>query len=65
MKTDSELIDLVGGTRKVAELCEVTPGAVSQWRNNGIPKPWRKFLAERFPDIAEDLLLASKQQEAA
>ena len=30
--TDSEIIDALGGTSKVAELFNVTTGAVSQWR---------------------------------
>ena len=38
------VIDAIGGTAKVAELCGVTPGAVSQWRKNGIPKTTLKFL---------------------
>ena len=54
MKTDSEIIDACGGTTSVAKLCDLTTGAISQWRTNGIPKPWRKFLAEKFPCIVED-----------
>lgn len=41
----NQTIDFLGGTSAVAELCELTTGAVSQWRTNGIPKPWRKFLS--------------------
>ena len=40
----NEIIDAIGGTAKVAKLCDVTPGAVSQWRENGIPKMTLKFL---------------------
>lgn len=46
----NRVIDALGGTTKVAELCEITPQAVSQWRDDGIPKPWRKFLAATKPD---------------
>lgn len=45
------IIDAFGGTTKVAELCDLTAGAVSQWRTNGIPKPWQKFLQERRPEL--------------
>ncbi|WP_067759362.1 helix-turn-helix domain-containing protein [Orrella dioscoreae] len=48
---DSELIDSLGGTAQVAQLCEVTTGAVSQWRTNGIPKAWLKFFAAHKPEI--------------
>lgn len=50
-----QIIDKLGGTGKVAELCGVTPGAVSQWRNNGIPKPWLKYLESRFNKVFRDL----------
>jgi DNA-binding transcriptional regulator YdaS (Cro superfamily) len=33
----TEIIDMLGGTFAVAKRCNVTPGAVSQWRNNGLP----------------------------
>lgn len=33
----SKLIDELGGTSKVSELCEVSSQAVSKWRKNGIP----------------------------
>jgi hypothetical protein len=39
-----QLIDLLGGPTKTAALCEVTKSAVSQWKNNGIPKAQLKFL---------------------
>jgi hypothetical protein len=45
------VIDGLGGTARTAELCELTTGAVSQWRQNGIPKPWVKFLSEMRPDL--------------
>lgn len=44
------IIDSLGGTSKVAALCELTSGAVSQWRHNGIPKAWMKFLQAQHPD---------------
>jgi len=33
-----EIIDLLGGTAKVARLVGVKPPSVSAWRNDGIPK---------------------------
>ena len=45
----SELIDAIGGTSKVADICGLTTGAISQWRTKGIPKPWLKFFAKAYP----------------
>ena len=45
----STIIDALGGTGKVANLCGITPGSVSQWRNKGIPQPWAKFLRAARP----------------
>lgn len=43
--TDSNIIDLLGSTSKVAKLCKVAPAAVTQWRTNGIPAGHLMFLA--------------------
>lgn len=53
MKTTNEIIDSLGGTVAVSELCGITTGAVSQWRTskNGIPKPWLLFFKERNPEL--------------
>lgn len=51
--TDSETIDAAGGTVAVSKLCGVNPGAVSQWRQDGIPA------ARRF-QIAKALEAAGK-----
>jgi predicted transcriptional regulator len=45
------LIKRLGGTAKTAELCEVTPGAVSQWRKSGIPKARLMFIRLARPEI--------------
>jgi hypothetical protein len=50
--TDSELIDALGGTSKVAAICGVSASAVTQWRTNGMPKAWRKYLCLLKPRIA-------------
>jgi hypothetical protein len=45
------IIDGLDGTVAVAGLCEIDPGAVSQWRKNGIPKGRIKFLRLARPDF--------------
>lgn len=46
-----QVIERLGGNAKTAALCEVTPGAVSQWVHNGIPKAQLKFIKAVRPDI--------------
>lgn len=46
-----EVIERLGGNARTAELCDITPGAVSQWIHNGIPKTQLKFLKLARPDI--------------
>ncbi|WP_180295894.1 Cro/CI family transcriptional regulator [Snodgrassella alvi] len=41
---DSEFIDALGGVSKVAKICGITKGAVSQWRKKGIPKAQLNYL---------------------
>ena len=45
------LIDKLGGTSKVAEICGITTGAVSQWRTNGIPSYRLDFFRLLRPDL--------------
>lgn len=45
--TDSEHINRLGGTNAVANLCGLPKSSISRWRKRGIPKNWRKYLAER------------------
>ncbi len=42
------MIDELGGTGAVAELCDVGASAVSQWRTDGIPPARRIQLAEEL-----------------
>ena len=49
-----QLIDLLGGTGEVAQLCEVQPPSVSEWRRHGIPKARMKFLRLASPIIVAD-----------
>ena len=48
--TASEIIDAIGGTKVVAEFCEISQPSVSIWRRTGIPKPWLKYLQLAKPD---------------
>lgn len=45
-----EVIANLGGNAKTAQLCEVTPSAVSQWLTNGIPRAQKKYLKAVRPD---------------
>lgn len=57
----SEIIARLGGTTKTAELCEVSPSAVSQWLADGvIPKPRLMFLKLARPDVFADELATPK-----
>lgn len=49
----NKIIDDLGGTSAVAEMCGLTTGAVSQWRTSksGIPKPWLKFFKATRPEV--------------
>ncbi|MFD3300273.1 helix-turn-helix domain-containing protein [Aquipseudomonas alcaligenes] len=51
----SEIIDALGGTFRVAELCEVQPPSVSDWRKNGIPRARMMFLRLARPEVFEGL----------
>ena len=46
-----DVIEKLGGNAKAAELCEVSPAAVSQWRYNGVPKGQLKFIRLARPDL--------------
>jgi hypothetical protein len=48
---DSDLIDLLGGTSRVAELFDVQPPSVSGWRTTGLPKARRMHLQAIRPDL--------------
>lgn len=53
--TPSEIIDALGGTFRVAELCEVKPPSVSDWRKHGIPRARLMFLRVARPEVFEGL----------
>ena len=45
----------MGGTSKVAEICGITTGAVSQWRKNGIPSYRMDFFRLLRPELFSDV----------
>lgn len=49
--SDSDIIDRLGGTFRVAEICQVKPPSVSGWRNHGIPAARRQYLQLLRPDV--------------
>lgn len=52
----NEFINKLGGVSKVAEICCVTKGAVSQWKkNNKIPNAQFNFLKTKFPKIYKEV----------
>lgn len=53
------IIDGLGGTGVVAELCEISAAAVSQWRSESIPKPRVQFLRLARPDFDWSLVPAA------
>lgn len=58
----NKLIDDLGGTNEVARLCDVKPPSVSEWRRNGIPKPWLKYFKAIRPDLFERDPAATKKE---
>ena len=58
----NRIIDALGGTNKVAELCEIKPGSVSEWRTSGIPHARLMFLKLLRPELFEP---EQPQREAA
>ena len=54
--TDSAIIDLLGGTSKVAKMCDVNPAAVSQWKVRGIPSDKYMLLGARIEQESHGLV---------
>lgn len=52
--SDSEIIDLLGGTSRVAAIFGIRPPSVSEWRASGIPLARRQTLALLFPDLVPE-----------
>jgi DNA-binding transcriptional regulator YdaS (Cro superfamily) len=54
--TDTAIIDLLGGTTKVARMCKVDPAAVSNWRIRGIPAEKYMLLGARIEEASHGLV---------
>ena len=54
--TDSAIIDLLGGTGRVATMCKVDSAAVSAWRIRGIPADRFMFLGARIEKESNGLV---------
>ena len=52
-KDASAVIDALGGTGAVADLCQVKPPSVSEWRREGIPRAREMYLRAIRPDVFE------------
>ncbi|EJZ58495.1 hypothetical protein I1A_002823 [Pseudomonas fluorescens R124] len=61
----NEIIDALGGTFRVAELCEVRPPSVSDWRKYGIPRARMMFLRIARPEVFKELDAQSAKKSAA
>lgn len=51
MKSDTEVIEQLGGVSAVARLCQVSRAAVSQWKTDGIPQARRMYLEVVRPEV--------------
>jgi DNA-binding transcriptional regulator YdaS (Cro superfamily) len=54
--TDTAIIDLLGGTAKVARMCKVDSAAVSNWRIRGIPADKYMLLGARIEEASHGLV---------
>jgi DNA-binding transcriptional regulator YdaS (Cro superfamily) len=54
--TDTAIIDLLGGTAKVARMCKVDSAAVSNWKIRGIPADKYMFLGARIEEASHGLV---------
>jgi DNA-binding transcriptional regulator YdaS (Cro superfamily) len=54
--TDTAIIDLLGGTAKVARMCKVDSTAVSNWKIRGIPADKYMLLGARIEEVSHGLV---------
>jgi len=60
---DSALIDRLGGSGAVADLCKVSSQAVSQWRRSGIPNARRMYLRVVRPEAFDAAASADDERQ--
>lgn len=51
--TADEIITGLGGTKRVAKLCGVSPSAVSEWKITGIPQGRIIYLAAEIEKLTD------------
>ena len=61
----NEIIDALGGTFRVSEMCEVRPPSVSDWRKYGIPRARMMLLRIARPDVFKELDAQGAKKTAA
>ena len=54
--TENAMLDLLGGTAKVAKMCKCDSATVSTWRKRGIPHGQLLFLAARIEKESHGLV---------
>jgi DNA-binding transcriptional regulator YdaS (Cro superfamily) len=54
--TEHALLQLLGGTAKVARMCKCDPATVSSWKKRGIPREHLMFLAARIENESHGLV---------
>ena len=54
--SESQIIDLLGGSGKVARMCNVTPASVTHWRTRGIPVGHLILIASRLEKESHGLI---------
>jgi hypothetical protein len=54
--SDAQLIDLLGGSGRVAKLCNVTMPSVTHWRTRSIPHGQLLFLAATLEKESHGLI---------
>jgi DNA-binding transcriptional regulator YdaS (Cro superfamily) len=54
--TENAMLDLLGGTAKVARMCKCDSATVSTWRKRGIPHGQLLFLAARIEKESHGLV---------
>lgn len=57
-----KIIKELGGSAVVARLCEITVGAVSQWKKTGIPRSRLKYLELARPEVFQRLRSDDSQE---